>query len=202
MKRISPAQKRSQQRLESVLAAAKEELSEKGYGSLSISGVCARANVKPASVYRYWPDKTAILEELMDEFEEGISRQMELRIAESCTLEQFIAYFLSDLQFYCSQENWIMQAQIGMRAELTMNAYHEEAIERLAEIVRIGLGSYCDFGSEETGFRIGKSVVLVIETFLMALGRNTVIGNSSKGLRADFEEVILNRIGDFRISPR
>lgn len=200
MRRNKPTQKRSKDRLRTVLSAAKAELSERGYSDLSMSRVCARAKVKPASVYRYWPDKTSILEELMDEFEHGISNQMKLRIAENPNLEHFIGYFLSDLQFYCSQENWILQAQIGMRAELTMHDYHEAAITRLSEIVRTGLSNYCYFDSKEAGLRQSRSVILVIETFLMALGRNIMVGKSSKGLRADFEEVIMSQIGHLRIS--
>jgi len=35
----------------------------------------------------------------------------------------------------------------------------------------------------------------------MALGRNTMLRNSNKGLRADFEEVILTQIEQLRTSP-
>lgn len=201
MKRNSPSQKRSRERLDSVLAAAKRELSEKGYSALSISQVCARANVKPASIYRYWPDKTAILESLMDEFEETISNQMKLRIAEKLSFEQFIASFLNDLQYYCSYDNWIMQAQIGMRAELAMHGRHEQSIHNIAEIVKTGLAQYCSFGDSETERRVSKSVVLIVEAFLMALGRNTMLGHSSKGLRADFEEVMMNHIRRHCVDP-
>jgi AcrR family transcriptional regulator len=66
MERINPSQKRSRDRLQKVLTAAKKEPSENGYHALSITKVCSRAGGKPASVYRYWPNKTAVLETLMD----------------------------------------------------------------------------------------------------------------------------------------
>jgi len=93
----------------------------------------------------------------MDEFENGISDQMNLRIKEQPELEDFIAFFLGNLQFYCSQENWITQAQIGMQAETTLHSSHEEVLERLTEIVFEGLSNYCHFETKEIGPLLSKS---------------------------------------------
>ena len=194
MERINPSQKRSRDRLQKVLTAAKKELSENGYQALSITKVCSRAGVKPASVYRYWPNKTAVLETLMDEFEQTISEQMRVRIAEKPSLEEFVAYLLSDLQYYCSYDDWIMQAQIGMHVEKSLQKLHGQSLERLAEIVLHGLSDYFKFDGHASAQRIGISIVYIIETFLMALGRNVMLGVSSKGLRADFEDVLMNHI--------
>ena len=101
---------------------------------------------------------------------------MKLRIAEKLSFEQFIASFLNDLQYYCFYDNWIMQAQIGMRAELAMQGRHEQSIHNIAEIVKTGLAQYYSFGDRKTERRVSKSVVLIVEVaFLMALGRNTML---------------------------
>lgn len=194
MERNSPSQKRSRDRLKKVVTAAKKELSENGYNSLSISRVCAVAGVKPASVYRYWPDKTAILKSLMDEFEHTISGQMRVRLAKDPSLEEFISYLFSDLQYYCSYDDWIMQALIGMRVEVNMHERYDQSLERLTEIVAHGLSSYFLFKDDASAQRIAKSIVYIVETFLMALGRNVLLGRSSKGLRAEFEDVLMNHI--------
>jgi AcrR family transcriptional regulator len=194
MERNSPSQKRSRDRLRKVVTAAKKELSENGYNTLSIKRVCAVAGVKPASVYRYWPDKTAILKSLMDEFEHTISGQMRVRMAENPSLEEFISYLLSDLQYYCSYDDWIMQALIGMRVEVNMHERYDQSLERLTEIVAHGLSSYFLFKDDASAQRIAKSIVYIVETFLMALGRNFLLGRSSKGLRAEFEDVLMNHI--------
>ena len=194
MERNSPSQKRSRDRLQKVLAAAKKELSENGYNALSISKVCSIARVKPASVYRYWPNKTAILKTLMDDFEQTISEQMRVRMSENPSLEEFVTYLLSDLQYYCSYDDWIMQAQIGMRVEKSLQKRHDQSLDRLAEIVIHGLSNYFKFDDQVSAQRIGTSIVYIIETFLMALGRNVMLGVSSKGLRADFEDVLMNHI--------
>lgn len=194
MERNSPSQKRSRDRLRKVVTAAKKELSENGYNTLSIKRLCAVAGVKPASVYRYWPDKTAILKSLMDEFEHTISGQMRVRMAENPSLEEFISYLLSDLQYYCSYDDWIMQALIGMRVEVNMHERYDQSLERLTEIVAHGLSSYFLFKDDASAQRIAKSIVYIVETFLMALGRNFLLGRSSKGLRAEFEDVLMNHI--------
>lgn len=194
MERNNPSQKRSRDRLQKVLVAAKKELSENGYNGLSISKVCSIAGVKPASVYRYWPNKKAILETLTDEFEQTISEQMRVRMSENPSLEEFVTYLLSDLQYYCSYDDWIMQAQIGMRVEKNLQKRHDQSLNRLAEIIVHGLSNYFKFDDQVSAQRIGTSIVYIIETFLMALGRNVMLGVSSKGLRADFEDVLMNHI--------
>ncbi|MEL0151511.1 MAG: hypothetical protein VW950_07730, partial [Rhodobiaceae bacterium] len=76
---------------------------------------------------------------------------------------------------------WIMQAQIGMRVEKSLQKLHGQSLERLAEIVLHGLSDYFKFDGHASAQRIGISIVYIIETFLMALGRNVMLGVSSKG---------------------
>ena len=87
-----------------------------------------------------------------------------------------------------------MQAQIGMRVEKSLQKRHDQSLDRLAEIVMHGLSNYFKFDDQVSAQRIGTSIVYIIETFLMALGRNVMLGVSSKGLRADFEDVLMNHI--------
>ncbi|MBT5156556.1 MAG: helix-turn-helix transcriptional regulator, partial [Rhodobiaceae bacterium] len=44
-----------------VLKATQEIIAERGYGGLSLSAVCERANIKQTSIYRYWPNQSALL---------------------------------------------------------------------------------------------------------------------------------------------
>jgi hypothetical protein len=43
-----------------VLAATLDELSDRGFLGLSIEGVALRAGVAKTTIYRWWPDKTAL----------------------------------------------------------------------------------------------------------------------------------------------
>jgi TetR/AcrR family transcriptional regulator, regulator of autoinduction and epiphytic fitness len=55
---IDPRIERSRQ---VILQAVLDELSEKGYGALTIESAARRARVGKATIYRHWPDKIALI---------------------------------------------------------------------------------------------------------------------------------------------
>jgi AcrR family transcriptional regulator len=55
---VDPRIERSRQ---IILQAVLEELSEVGYGALTIESVARRAGVGKATIYRHWPDKIALI---------------------------------------------------------------------------------------------------------------------------------------------
>ena len=59
-----PLQERSRATYEAILAAAATLLQEVGIDSLSTNLICARANLTPPALYRYFPNKYALLREL------------------------------------------------------------------------------------------------------------------------------------------
>jgi AcrR family transcriptional regulator len=62
--KAQPLQERSRQTYEAILAAAAVLLEEVGIDSLSTNLICARANLTPPALYRYFPNKYALLKEL------------------------------------------------------------------------------------------------------------------------------------------
>jgi AcrR family transcriptional regulator len=58
-------QARSRDRVEAILAAARELIGQKGNDAVSMREIAVRAAVPIASVYDYFPDKNGILRELM-----------------------------------------------------------------------------------------------------------------------------------------
>lgn len=63
-KRATPNQNRSQRTMERVLEAAAELLEEVGFERLSTNMICKRAGLTPPALYRYFPNKYAVLKEL------------------------------------------------------------------------------------------------------------------------------------------
>jgi AcrR family transcriptional regulator len=64
--KLRPTQARGQDTYEVVLATAGEMLREMGFEQLTTNAVCKRAGLTPPALYRYFPNKHAILKELGD----------------------------------------------------------------------------------------------------------------------------------------
>ncbi len=62
--KMQPAQTRATQTYERILEAAAETLEEVGFERLSTNLVCQRAELTPPALYRYFPNKYALLHEL------------------------------------------------------------------------------------------------------------------------------------------
>ena len=64
--RRQPLQARARQRVEEILAAAAELLTERGADALSTAAIAERAGIPIGSVYHYFPSKEAVLAELAE----------------------------------------------------------------------------------------------------------------------------------------
>jgi AcrR family transcriptional regulator len=63
--RRTPRQTRSKDRVDAIVAAARQLIGERGNDAVSMREIAAHAGVSIASVYDYFPDKNGILRELM-----------------------------------------------------------------------------------------------------------------------------------------
>ncbi len=59
--RLAPAQQRSRERFERILACAAEVMAEKGSEAFRMSDIVERSGIAFGSLYQYFPDKTAII---------------------------------------------------------------------------------------------------------------------------------------------
>ncbi|WP_206741298.1 TetR/AcrR family transcriptional regulator [Hyphomonas adhaerens] len=62
--KVSPSQDRARNTFESILSVTGDLLSEVGFERLSTNMICKRAGLTPPALYRYFPNKYAILHEL------------------------------------------------------------------------------------------------------------------------------------------
>jgi AcrR family transcriptional regulator len=68
-----PGRPRSEEARQSILHSTLKLLGEKGFSELTIEAVAARANVGKATVYRWWPDKGALI---ADAFASSATRKL------------------------------------------------------------------------------------------------------------------------------
>lgn len=63
-RRIDPKQDRAAKTIDQVLAAAADLLAADGFEKLTTNGICKRAGLTPPALYRYFPNKYAVVKEL------------------------------------------------------------------------------------------------------------------------------------------
>jgi AcrR family transcriptional regulator len=136
--KVQPAQKRAAETYELLLDAAAKTLAEQGIERLSTNLVAERAGVTPPALYRYFPNKYALLSELgkrlMQRQNECIDRWIspEVLAGGSETLEPALAGLLLDTYNVTRKVEggvWIMRAlravpalqevRLGSHAEVT-----------------------------------------------------------------------------------
>jgi AcrR family transcriptional regulator len=66
--RKQPAQIRSKERLERILAAARDLIAQKGSDLVKMSEVAALADISIGSLYQYFPDKSALIRTLAEQY--------------------------------------------------------------------------------------------------------------------------------------
>ncbi|MEU6198531.1 TetR/AcrR family transcriptional regulator [Streptomyces sp. NPDC047061] len=74
--RRAPKQDRSRAMVERIIAAGREVLVERGYEGASTSRIAAKADISPGSLYQYFPDKEAILAQVLDRYTERLNRRI------------------------------------------------------------------------------------------------------------------------------
>ena len=86
-----PSQARSRSTFDAILRVAGEMLAEKGADAFSVNAVCLRGGLSPPAVYRYFPNKYALLkslaERLMDAEDEAALSVMANRVIPHSEIE-------------------------------------------------------------------------------------------------------------------
>jgi AcrR family transcriptional regulator len=93
--RTTPSQNRARNTFEAVLSTAGDLLGEVGFERLTTNLVCQRAGMTPPALYRYFPNKYAILSELarrlMDAQDDAVFAWVEAGGLETASLEEAVA---------------------------------------------------------------------------------------------------------------
>lgn len=191
--RESPQQIRAKERVDLVLRAAQEIMAERGYGGLTLSAVCERANIKQTSIYRYWPNQTALLVSLIGFFEDDYQSRIKLleEVAFDMPWQEVQKTLLQGLADYSRENPWVYAGLAAVRADTGVAKRHEQTLDffatRYAHLLKIG--GFAVRGEEEA--RVSRTYVLLLDSFMFAVGRAEGSENMISEIIEDYLDVII-----------
>ena len=191
--RESPQQVRAKERVDLVLRTAQEIMAERGYGGLTLSAVCERANIKQTSIYRYWPNQTALLVSLIGFFEDDYQSRIKLleEVAFDMPWQEVQKTLLEGLADYSRDNPWVYAGLAAVRADTGVAKRHEQTLDffatRYAHLLKIG--GFAVRGEEEA--RVSRTYVLLLDSFMFAVGRAEGSENIINEIIEDYLDVII-----------
>jgi AcrR family transcriptional regulator len=105
--RRHPQQSRSKVRVEAILETARELIGEHGIDAISVRSIAAQAGVPISSVYQYFPDKSAIVRQLMETYRKQFQEMLmsdyqdlhepeELLLALQHSVDRYLQFFVAE----------------------------------------------------------------------------------------------------------
>ena len=90
MSRRVPSQQRSKEKYEQVLLSAKELIGQKGNDLVTMKEISKHSGVTLPSIYQYFPDKTAILQAIMEDYFSQV-REILVTLLKDCDSMQVLS---------------------------------------------------------------------------------------------------------------
>ena len=141
--RRNPSQRRSQERVELILAATAEILRKRGIGAVTTNSIAAEAGIPVSSIYQYFPSKVEILSALYEQYLAGIVAVIE-EFATPERLQQpweeFLTAFVKvifqqETREHIDRELWSALSLFPQLGELE-SAHRARMADRIADILR------------------------------------------------------------------
>jgi len=172
--RPNPSQERSQKRVQSILEAAKSLLIEEGYEEMSIQKLSRKAQITAPSIYRYFPNKRAIIATFADVFLEAQTQSIHFCLEKSLrgmSWEDVIHTFMVLLSESMKKERWISPAQLAIRCDRGLQEVHEKLLDDIADRFTLLFRSFGCKQPDHELFTLTRMLVLLLDAFMLALGR-------------------------------
>jgi len=155
--RTEPTQRRSSQRLDALLDAAAEIVDESGFERLTTQMVAERAGASIGTVYRYFPDRVAVLYALR---ERSVHRYRERVADEMAGTELDSWWTVVDVALDVSAKMYAGEPGFSVvhaaQRELAEGDVEPEFAHRMARLIEAEFGSEGD--QAELRFRLGVAM--------------------------------------------
>jgi len=158
--RTEPTQRRSTQRLDALLDAAAELVDEVGFERLTTQMVAERAGASIGTVYRYFPDRVAVLHGLRERSIDRYRARVAERLAEArlTTWWEFIEVSIDALDELYRDEPGFTVVHAADR-ELSDDGEEPEFASRMVRVLAAEFGGIAD--TAELRFRFGVAMEIV-----------------------------------------
>jgi AcrR family transcriptional regulator len=121
--RRRPAQARSRERVDRVLAAAAALLGEAGVGALSMTAIAERAGMALTAVYRYFPNREAVVRELaLRTFAHDTETLLTGEVPAGATVEELIAAGVEEFWRRHRDEPYRLRLRAAVHADAELAA--------------------------------------------------------------------------------
>lgn len=135
-KRRLPEQKRSKNTLDNILTASKSIFAEKGMDVVSMSQISASAGVSKAALYRYFPNKQAIIKELAKQhFEQTRALLFGLFSQEGESFEELMVRGIRDYCRLHASSPFSMQLKAAIYADPMLSDLNLDDSEQNAQLL-------------------------------------------------------------------
>lgn len=123
--RKEPTQQRSRERVERMLAAARELIAERGSDAMKMAEVAERAGVSIGSLYQFFPDKSAIIRALAERFTAENRACIDAELASVSDEQSLLTAFASLVDTYyaiCLAEPVVRDIWSGTQVDKTLRS--------------------------------------------------------------------------------
>jgi AcrR family transcriptional regulator len=130
-----PKQTRAQKTVEKLLDATAELLTEKGFEGVNTNAVAGAANVNISTLYSYFPNKKALLEQLLQRLNE---RQIAMVLEELSTnpeRSERMAHILDLILEMRLEQPWMLALNQALNASPELRSIQDNANQQLLEMV-------------------------------------------------------------------
>ena len=169
-----PLQERARERVSLVLGATKHIVGESGYHGLTLSAICAHAQIKQTSIYRYWPNKQALVMSLASLFEqdyEKVFTELE-KDGHRLSLDQLMHAHLVLLADYVRANKWMPEAHLAMRTDALLRARHKQVIANFEARYEQFFACLGFSVKGQRAARVSQTLLLLLDAYVSSLGHS------------------------------
>ncbi len=137
-----PTQKRSIERVESILLAAESCIREIGFSELKMKDISGRAKVSPSSVYQYFPDKKAILVALTERYTKEILEAINQDLGDindTKELDAFLAHYIHNYYGFLKKNPVVKSIIANLAIDPTLKTEENKLNVTRARVLSVAL---------------------------------------------------------------